>query len=40
MRTTIRYERTGGRPVDEIEWKAEELEIVERPNGPAAAAML
>ncbi|MBI1885736.1 MAG: hypothetical protein HYS09_05420 [Chloroflexi bacterium] len=37
---TIRVERADGRTVDEIEWKAEELEIVERPNGAAAAAIL
>jgi hypothetical protein len=29
-----------GKVVDEVEWRAEELEITERPNGPAAAAML
>lgn len=29
-----------GEVVDEVEWKAEELEITELPNGPAAAAML
>ena len=38
--TTIRYERAGGRPVDEIAWQAQELQIVERPNGPVAAALL
>jgi len=37
---TIRYEREGGRTVDEIAWQAQELEIVGRPNGPAAAALL
>jgi uncharacterized membrane protein YdcZ (DUF606 family) len=37
---TIRVERADGKVVDEIEWKAEELRIAERPNGPAAAAFL
>ena len=30
----------GGRKIDEVVWSAEELEIVEKPNGPAAAALL
>ncbi len=30
----------GGKKVDEIIWTAEELDIVEKPNGPAAAALL
>ena len=37
---TIRVAREGGGMVDEVQWKAEALEIVERPNGPAVAAML
>ena len=37
---TIKIERMDGRTVDEIEWKPEELQITERPNGPAAAALL
>ena len=37
---TIRYEREGGGKVDEIAWQAQELKVVERPNGPAAAAMI
>lgn len=36
----IRVQREGGRTVDEIQWAAEQLEIVERPNGPAAAALI
>jgi fluoride ion exporter CrcB/FEX len=30
----------GGRKIDEIVWSAEELNVVEKPNGPAAAALL
>jgi len=37
---TIRVSREGGQMIDEIEWKAEELDIVERPNGPAMAAII
>lgn len=37
---TIRIRREGGRGVDEVAWQAEQLEIVEKPNGPAAAALL
>jgi hypothetical protein len=37
---TIRIQRADGKTVDDIAWQAEELEIVERPNGPAAAALL
>jgi len=37
---TIRVSREGGQTIDEIEWKAEELDIVERPNGPAMAAII
>jgi len=37
---TIRVQRRDNRTIDEIEWKAEELEIVEQPNGPAVAALL
>ena len=38
--SVIKIERAGGRVVDEIEWPAQELEISERPHGPAAAALL
>jgi len=38
--TRIKYEREGGGKVDEIAWQAQELKVVERPNGPAAAAMI
>ncbi|HLF79516.1 MAG TPA: hypothetical protein VJB57_18700 [Dehalococcoidia bacterium] len=37
---TIRITREGGRSVDEVAWQAEQLEVVEKPNGPAAAALL
>ena len=37
---TIRVTREGGSNVDELAWQAEELQIVEKPNGPAAAALL
>ena len=37
---TIRIRREGGTSVDEVAWHAEQLEIVEKPNGPAAAALL
>lgn len=37
---TIKFERADGRTVDEVAWQAEELEIVERPNGPASAALI
>ncbi len=30
----------GGKRIDEVVWTAEELNIVEKPNGPAAAALL
>jgi hypothetical protein len=30
----------GGKRIDEVVWTAEELDIVERPNGPAAAALI
>ena len=36
----IRITREGGRSVDEVAWQAEQLEVVEKPNGPAAAAVL
>ena len=36
---TIRYRRRDGR-ADDIAWAGDELEVVERPNGPAAAALL
>lgn len=38
--TTIKVRREGTTAVDEVIWPAEELEIEERPNGPAAAALL
>jgi hypothetical protein len=37
---TIRVRREGGQAVDEVQWAAEDLEIVERPNGAAMAAIL
>jgi hypothetical protein len=38
---TIRVTRGDGRSVvDEVAWQAEQLEIAEKPNGPAAAALL
>ena len=37
---TIRISREGGKTVDEVAWPAEELEIVEKANGPAAAALI
>ena len=37
---TIRFEREGGKAVDEIQWQAQDLSITEKPNGPAAAAMI
>jgi hypothetical protein len=36
----IRVVREGGETVDEIVWTAQELDIHERPNGPAVAAIL
>ena len=30
----------GGKKIDEVTWTAEELDIVEKPNGPAAAALI
>src|SRR5574341_2177023 len=36
----IRVAREGGQTVDEIQWKAEELDITEKPNGPAMAAII
>ena len=36
----IRVVREGTETIDEISWEAEELEIHERPNGPAVAAIL
>ena len=38
--TTIRVQREGSGTVDEIQWPAQELDIVERPNGPAVAALI
>jgi hypothetical protein len=32
--------RSEGRKIDEVIWTAEELNIVEKPNGPAAAVLL
>jgi hypothetical protein len=37
---TIRITNDRGAGVDEVVWQAEELEVVEKPNGPAAAALL
>lgn len=37
---TIRFEREGGKVVDEVAWQAEDLTIAEKPNGPAAAALI
>ena len=37
---TIRVTREGDKQVDEIFWKTEELDIIEKPNGPAAAALI
>ena len=37
---TIRFEREGGKAVDEIQWQAQDLSITEKPNGPAAAALI
>jgi len=36
----IRVMREGGETTDEIVWTAQELDIHERPNGPAVAAIL
>ena len=36
----IRIVREGGETIDEITWTAQELDIHERPNGPAVAAIL
>jgi hypothetical protein len=38
--TTIRVQREGSQTVDEIQWQAQELNIVERSNGPAVAALI
>ncbi len=37
---TIRFEREGGKATDEIAWHAQDLTIAEKPNGPAAAALI
>lgn len=37
---TIRYQREGGKGVDAVEWLPQEIVISERPNGPAAAALV
>ena len=37
---TIRVRGEGGSQVNELTWRAEELEVVEKPNGPAAAALI
>ena len=37
---TIKISREGGTTVDEVAWQPEELEIVEKSNGPAAAALI
>ena len=36
----IKVVSEGGETIDEIVWKAEELDIHERPNGPAVAAII
>ena len=36
----IRVVREGGETIDEIAWTAQELDIHERPNGPAVAAII
>ena len=36
----IRVVREGGETRDEIVWQAQELDIHERPNGPAVAAII
>src|SRR3989304_5056027 len=36
----IRVVREGGETRDEIVWQAQELDIQERPNGPAVAAII
>ncbi len=38
QRRTVQH--TEDRTVDEVEWQAEELEIVEQANGPAMSALL
>lgn len=37
---TIHYQREGGKGVDTVEWLPQEIIIDERPNGPAAAALI
>jgi len=37
---TIHYQREGGKGVDTVEWLPQEITIAERPNGPAAAALV
>ena len=37
---TIRVAREDGSTVDEVAWQAEQLEIVEKVNGPAGAALI
>ena len=36
----MRERREGGRTIEEVVWTPEELDIVEKPNGPAVAALL
>jgi len=38
--STIRVSRGDGKTVDEIQWQAQELDIVEKPNGPVVAAII
>jgi hypothetical protein len=38
--TTMRVTREDGTAVDEVAWQAAELEVVEKVNGPAAAALI
>lgn len=37
---TVYERRVGGKTIEEVVWTPEELDIVEKPNGPAVAAML
>jgi hypothetical protein len=38
--TTITVRRSGGQSVEDIKWEPQELEVIEKPNGPAAAAII
>lgn len=37
---TISVRREGATSIDDVKWGAEELEFVEKPNGPAAAVVI